>query len=197
MIRSQSLTKTAQHSDILKETGAVVMNGFRRLSARRTWLKSGSALMAVVLTEDGGSIGVSAMPQGLLSLICVLTGTIGDEESTSKSGFLTSPNFPDYYPNSHDSTQTIQVAEGKIIKITFTDFTRNRVVTLSRSWMEMGQASLPSLSVTLSSQALATALHLIGYPRITTASATAPPLPATQTLCMSSSTRTTLTRSRA
>ena len=78
--------------------------------------------MAVVLTEDGGSIGVSAMPQGLLSLICVLTGTIGDEESTPKSGFLTSPNYPEYYPNSHDSTQTIQVTEGKIIKIMFTDF---------------------------------------------------------------------------
>ena len=51
---------------------------------------------------------------------------IGDEESTPESGVLTSPNFnlegPNFYPNDHDSTQTIQVAEGKIIKMTLTNF---------------------------------------------------------------------------
>ena len=47
---------------------------------------------------------------------------IGDEESTPESGVLTSPNFPERYPNNLDSVQTIQVAEGKIIKISFTDF---------------------------------------------------------------------------
>ena len=35
---------------------------------------------------------------------------------------MTSPNYPDLYPNNHHSTQTIQVAEGKIIKMTFTEF---------------------------------------------------------------------------
>ena len=33
-----------------------------------------------------------------------------------------SPNYPENYPNSHDSTQTITVAEGKTIKYVFTDF---------------------------------------------------------------------------
>ena len=51
-----------------------------------------------------------------------LTGMVGDEESLPKSGVLTSPNYPERYPNSHDSTQTIQVAEGKIIRITFIEF---------------------------------------------------------------------------
>ena len=51
------------------------------------------------------------------------TGTIRDEESTPKNGVLTSPrDARGLYPNSHDSTQTIQVAEGKIIKISFWDF---------------------------------------------------------------------------
>ena len=51
------------------------------------------------------------------------TGTVGDEESTPKNGVLTSPrDAQGLYPNSHDSTQTIQVAEGKMIKITFTEF---------------------------------------------------------------------------
>jgi len=35
---------------------------------------------------------------------------------------LTSPNFPQSYPSSHDSTQAIRVAEGKTIQIRFTDF---------------------------------------------------------------------------
>ena len=33
-----------------------------------------------------------------------------------------SPNYPQNYPSSHDSTQTIRVAEGKTIQIRFTDF---------------------------------------------------------------------------
>ena len=35
---------------------------------------------------------------------------------------MTSPNYPQKYPSSHDSTQTIRVAEGKTIQIRFTDF---------------------------------------------------------------------------
>ena len=38
---------------------------------------------------------------------------VGDEESMPKSGVLTSPDYPERYPNNHDSTQTIEVAEGK------------------------------------------------------------------------------------
>ena len=47
---------------------------------------------------------------------------VGDEEILPKSGVLTSPNYPERYPNSHDSTQTIQVAEGKAIRWTWTNF---------------------------------------------------------------------------
>ena len=43
-----------------------------------------------------------------------------------KSGFLTSPNYPERYPNSHDSTQTIEVAEGKTIRFSFTYFDTER-----------------------------------------------------------------------
>ena len=44
-------------------------------------------------------------------------------ESGPKSGVLYSPWFTSsIYPNSHDSTQTIEVAEGKTIRFKFTDF---------------------------------------------------------------------------
>ena len=44
-------------------------------------------------------------------------------ESGPKSGVLYSPNFTSsIYPNSHDSTQTIEVAEGRTIRFEFTDF---------------------------------------------------------------------------
>ena len=47
---------------------------------------------------------------------------VGDEESLLKSGVLTSPNYPEGYPNNHDSTQTVQVAEGKTIRYVWTNF---------------------------------------------------------------------------
>ena len=45
---------------------------------------------------------------------------VGDEGVLS--GVLTSPDYPYPYPNNHDSTQTIEVAEGKTIKYVFTNF---------------------------------------------------------------------------
>ena len=56
----------------------------------------------------------------------LLTGIVGDEESRQKRGVLTSPNFPQLYPDNHESTQTIRVAEGKIIYIEFTNFNTER-----------------------------------------------------------------------
>ena len=47
---------------------------------------------------------------------------VGDEESMLKSGVLTSPNYPNDYPNNHDSTQTVVVAEGKTIRYAWTNF---------------------------------------------------------------------------
>ena len=44
------------------------------------------------------------------------------EETLSKFGVLTSPNYPQDYPNCHDSSQEIRVAEGNTIKMHFTDF---------------------------------------------------------------------------
>ena len=47
---------------------------------------------------------------------------VGDEESLPKSGVLTSPNYPLPYPNNHQLIQTIEVAEGKTIHFSWTDF---------------------------------------------------------------------------
>ena len=47
---------------------------------------------------------------------------VGVLEGLPKSGIFTSPNYPLNYPNSHDSTQTIQVAEGNAIWIRFITF---------------------------------------------------------------------------
>merc|ERR1712226_1545263 len=49
-------------------------------------------------------------------------GMFGDEEDIPKSGVLKSPNYPNSYPNDHDSTQTVEVEEGKIIFYVWTNF---------------------------------------------------------------------------
>ena len=56
----------------------------------------------------------------------LLTGIFGDEESRQRRGVLMSPNYPQPYPNNHDSTQTIKVAEGKMIRIEVTNFNTER-----------------------------------------------------------------------
>ena len=38
------------------------------------------------------------------------------------NGILTSPNYPNGYPNNEDYTQTIRVPEGNTIRIEFLDF---------------------------------------------------------------------------
>merc|ERR1712172_297122 len=49
-------------------------------------------------------------------------GMVGAEESRPKSGVLMSPNYPERYPSNHDSTQIVEVAEGKYIRFEFTNF---------------------------------------------------------------------------
>ena len=47
------------------------------------------------------------------------------ENSSSSSfctGVVSSPNYPDYYPNNLDKTETIQVESGKILRLEFTRF---------------------------------------------------------------------------
>ena len=58
--------------------------------------------------------------QEWLGIFTSFTGMVG--ESIPKSGILTSPNYPSLYPSSHDSTQTIEVAEGKTIHLSWTRF---------------------------------------------------------------------------
>ena len=47
---------------------------------------------------------------------------VGEEEIMPKSGVLTSPNYPNSYPNDHHSTQTVEVEEGKVIRYSWTSF---------------------------------------------------------------------------
>merc|ERR1719365_55796 len=49
-------------------------------------------------------------------------GMVGEEEIMPKSGVLTSPNYPNSYPNDHHSTQTVEVEEGKVIRYRWTSF---------------------------------------------------------------------------
>ena len=48
---------------------------------------------------------------------------VGNSSSSLFSaGFLNSSNYPDYYPNNLDKTETIQVESGKILRLEFTEF---------------------------------------------------------------------------
>merc|ERR1719460_2619689 len=59
---------------------------------------------------------------GTLTMTMTL-GVLPDEpESLPTSGVMTSPNFPADYPNDLHQRKTIQVAEGKVVNIHFTDF---------------------------------------------------------------------------
>ena len=61
--------------------------------------------------------------------------TVGDggEETLSKFGVLTSPDYPQNYPSHHDSEQEIRVSEGNTISIHFTDFNIER----QYDWVEI------------------------------------------------------------
>ena len=48
--------------------------------------------------------------------------SVGDEYAGPRGGALTSPNYPEKYPNNATNTQTIRVPEGKRIRILFTLF---------------------------------------------------------------------------
>ena len=67
-----------------------------------------------------------------------------------KRGFLRSPNYPQRYPNSHDSTQTIEVAEGKTIRLMWKRFS----VEQGGDWVQImdedGTDLTPKLSGPLS-----------------------------------------------
>ena len=48
--------------------------------------------------------------------------TRGDCVSNRHSGIITSPNYPNNYPNSFDESHTIEVEEGEQINLEVTDF---------------------------------------------------------------------------
>ena len=47
------------------------------------------------------------------------TEMVGEEFASLKSGVLTSPKFPHFYPQQVNSTETIQVTKGNVIKMQF------------------------------------------------------------------------------
>ena len=47
---------------------------------------------------------------------------VGDEYAGPRGGAMTSPNYPEKYPNNVNITHTIRVPEGEKIRILFTDF---------------------------------------------------------------------------
>ena len=55
------------------------------------------------------------------------------EETLSKFGVLTSPDYPQNYPSHYDSQQDISVAEGNTISMHFTDFNTER----QYDWVEI------------------------------------------------------------
>merc|ERR1719365_573727 len=55
------------------------------------------------------------------------------EETLSKFGVLTSPDYPQNYPSHHDSEQEIHVAEGNTISMHFTNFNTER----QYDWVEI------------------------------------------------------------
>ena len=68
-----------------------------------------------------------------LSLACVLDSTTGARlwqpidslcpaEGCGSEGIVSSPNYPDTYPNNFEKTETIQVDSGKILRLEFTHF---------------------------------------------------------------------------
>ena len=65
-----------------------------------------------------------------------MVGDEGSEESLPKSGVLKSPNYLNSYPNDHDSTQTVEVAEGKTIRYVWTDF-QTEGGSCSYDWVEI------------------------------------------------------------
>ena len=102
-------------------------------------------LCHILLTGVGGWNGVS-MKEILIACIIntqcnLISGMVGDEGSMPKSGILESPNYPHHYPNDHDSTQTVEVAEGKTIRYRWTDFQTEGLWMNSRScsydWVEI------------------------------------------------------------
>merc|ERR1712192_342071 len=55
-------------------------------------------------------------------LLLMSSSSSSEEEQQPTSGVLTSPNYPDRYPDNSELVQKIQVLEGNTIWIRFTDF---------------------------------------------------------------------------
>ena len=77
--------------------------------------------MAVLPAEDGVLSGVStAKMYDFKANDNPSKGATQPSEDLPTSGVLTSPNYPNEYPNSLQFTRTIRVPKGNIIAIQFT-----------------------------------------------------------------------------
>lgn len=97
--------------------------------------------MAVSLRGAGGSNGGVSQSKFTSPLTLPYTGTLKPPTVEYQSnGVMTSPNFgKGAYPNNLHFEQTIQVDEGKTIKIHFTDFRIERCPYGSCDWVEINE----------------------------------------------------------
>ena len=73
------------------------------------------------MRRAGDLNGVGVIHRGSY-LTLYFAESVGDEYAGPRGGALTSPNYPEKYPNNATNTQTIRVPEGKRIRILFTLF---------------------------------------------------------------------------
>ena len=78
---------------------------------------------------------------GEMAFLLALFLLLGFEEEQPTSGVLTSPNYPEAYPNNLQFVQKIQVPEGNTIWIRFTDFECERLADVVWIYTDMNNGT--------------------------------------------------------
>ncbi|KAE8295025.1 Suppressor of tumorigenicity 14 protein-like protein [Larimichthys crocea] len=96
------------------------MCGYYSPSEPLTFLSSGNVMLVMMATNDklnypGFRAQVSQIPRRSKSTTC-------GGQLTGEKGKFTSPNFPNYYPPQVSCLWSIQVPDGKVVKVTFKKF---------------------------------------------------------------------------